>query len=427
MADDRGVREGRVRRAADSAAGGPAGGAADLDRVDRLLLLVAELRRASPEAVEARDLAGRLGVSARTVRRDVELLAHGGLEVRRERGRGYALRPQPRREPLGEAASLVGPVRDTLAEAVRTRRVVRLVYTDRQGSRTVRDVEAHGLVTAPDADYLVGWCRTREGPRLFRLERIGAAFLSGRGVGVRDLDALLAALRVPAPRPPAEPAARGPLGRGADGAAKARAWTLDRVEFTRMRLREAVESVHGPGGRSGRGSRRGSRGGQDGGASNVVALRAVLGHLAEWTRWQVAAVRSAVTGGPAAPAGRPPEYPEGFEHVASFEVWESMVQDAMALRSLGDLARDLSQVLDDLARWVADSDDVVWAREVPEPRRFGRAGPARPVADLLAGWRGPLAHVEWHLDRLTDEPAPPRGGADAEEEAWVVDRCPLQP
>ncbi|WP_158628478.1 helix-turn-helix transcriptional regulator, partial [Actinomadura harenae] len=215
MGDDRGVREDLPRHVPDRAA--------DVDRVDRLLLLVAELRRASPDAVEAGDLARRLGVSARTVRRDMELLTGGGLRVRHERGRGYALGPEPPREPLGEAASLVGPVRDTLAEAVRTRRVVRLLYIDRQGTRTVRDVEAHGLVTAPDADYLVGWCRLREGPRMFRLERIGAAFLSERGVGVRDLDALLAALRVPVPRPPAEPVTRGPLGRDGAGAARARA------------------------------------------------------------------------------------------------------------------------------------------------------------------------------------------------------------
>ncbi|MEV5569770.1 WYL domain-containing protein [Spirillospora sp. NPDC052269] len=426
MGDDRGVREDLPRHAGRAAGATDATGAADaadVDRVDRLLLLVAELRRASPEAVEAGDLAGRLGVSARTVRRDMELLTGGGLPVRRERGRGYALAQDPAREPLGEAASLVGPVRDTLAEAVRTRRVARLVYTDRQGTRTVRDVEAHGLVTAPDADYLVGWCRLREGPRMFRLERIGAAFLSGRGVGVRDLDALLAALRVPVPRPPAEPVTRGPLGRDAAGAARARAWTLDRVEFARMRLREEVASARDLEG-AGRGR---ARRGRDEVSGGVVALRGVLGHLAEWTRWQVAAVRSAVTGEPPAPGGRPPDYPEGFARVASFDVWESMVQDAMAVRSLGELARDLTQVLDDLARWVAGSDDAVWGRQVPEPRRFGRPGPARPVADLLAGWRGPLAHVEWHLDRLTGEPPPPRGGLDAEEEVWVVDRCPLHP
>ncbi|MCP2343081.1 helix-turn-helix transcriptional regulator [Actinomadura rupiterrae] len=411
MEDDRGVREGLPRRAAS----GDADRASDLDRVDRLLLLVTELRRASPGELEAGELAGRVGVSARTVRRDMELLAHGGLPVRHERGRGYAVEPEPEGEPLDEAASLVGPVRDTLAEAVRTRRVVRLVYTDRDGERTVRDVEAHGLVTAPYAEYLVGWCRMREGPRLFRLERIGAAYLSGRGAGVRDLDALLAALRVPVPRPPAEPAPRGPVARDAAGAARARAWTLDRIEFTRTRLREAVAAARSPAGRS-----RASDGG-------VVALRGVLGHLAEWTRWQSAAVRSAVTGEPPVEAGRPPEYPEGFARVASFDAWESMVQDAMAVRSLGELARDLSQVLEDLARWVADSDDAVWRRPVPEPRRFGAAGPARPPADLLAGWRGPLAHIEWHLDRLTEEPPPPPGGVSGEEELWVVDRCPLQP
>ena len=60
-----------------------------MDRVDRLLALIAELRAASPEAVEGGELAGRLGVSERTVRRDLELLEHGGLPVRR-RGRGYA-------------------------------------------------------------------------------------------------------------------------------------------------------------------------------------------------------------------------------------------------------------------------------------------------------------------------------------------------
>ncbi|MFC4907336.1 helix-turn-helix transcriptional regulator [Actinomadura gamaensis] len=409
MGDERGVREGLPRRAA----AGDADRASDLDRVDRLLLLVTELRRASPGALEAGELAGRLGVSARTVRRDMELLEHGGLPVRHERGRGYALEPEPPREPLSEAASLVGPVRDTLAEAVRTRRVVRLVYTDQQGARTVRDVEAHGLVTAPYAEYLVGWCRTREGPRLFRVERIGAAYLSARGVGVRDLDALLAALRVPVPRPPAEPAPRGPVARDAAGAARARAWTLDRVEFTRSRLREAVAAARPPGGRPA--------------AGGAAALRGVLGHLAEWTRWQVAAVRSAVTGEPPVEAGSPPEYPEGFARVASFDAWESMVQDAMAVRSLGDLARDLSQVLDDLARWIADADDAVWRREAPEPRRFGAPGPVRPLADLVAGWGGPLAHVEWHLDRLTEEPPPAPGGEGDEEELWVVDRCPLRP
>ncbi|MEV3926157.1 helix-turn-helix transcriptional regulator [Actinomadura coerulea] len=172
-----------------------------MDRVDRLLALVAELRAASPDPLDPAALAARLGVSERTVRRDVELLTHGGLPVRARRGRGYALPAPAAREPLSEVGSLMGPVHDTLAEAVRARRVVRLAYTDRAGARSFRDVEAHGLVVAPYGEYLVGWCRMRDGPRMFRLDRIGAAVLSGRGAEVRDLDDLLAALRVPVPRP----------------------------------------------------------------------------------------------------------------------------------------------------------------------------------------------------------------------------------
>ncbi|TDB71475.1 WYL domain-containing protein, partial [Actinomadura sp. KC216] len=222
-----------------------------MDRVDRLLALVAELRAASPEPLEAAELGARLRVSERTVRRDLELLTHGGLPVRAEKGRGHALPAAASPAPLTEAESLVGPVRDTLAEAVRTRRIVRLAYTDRSGTRSFRDVEAHGLVIAPYAEYLVGWCRMRDGPRMFRLDRIGAAFLSGRGGEVRDLEALLAALRVPMQRPPAEAGPRGPA-----GAARARAWTLDRLEFVRSRLRDAAAEVLPTG--AGRGARSGS-------------------------------------------------------------------------------------------------------------------------------------------------------------------------
>src|SRR5690606_37352602 len=200
--------------------------------------------------------------------RDLELLEHGGLPVRR-RGRGYALPRDPEPAPLGEAASLTGPVRDTLAEAVRTRRVVRLAYTDRAGTRSFRDVEAHGLVIAPYGEYLVGWCRMRDGPRMFRLDRVGAAFLSGRGAEVRGLE----------------------------------------------------------------------------------------------------------------------------------------------------------EVLEAAGHWAAGCDDALWEAELPDPRPFGRPGPPRPLADLLAGWRGPLAHVEWHLDRLTDEPPPAPSGDDEHVWVWTAAPC----
>ncbi|GAA2593791.1 hypothetical protein GCM10010411_28680 [Actinomadura fulvescens] len=362
-----------------------------MNRADRLLALTAELRAAAPEPLPADALAARLRVSVRTVRRDLELLTHGGLPVRLERGRGYVLPPDEPPRPLSEAESLVGPVRRTLSDAVRGRRVVRLVYTDQSGVRTCRDVEAHGLVTAPQAEYLVGWCRMRDGPRMFRVDRIGAAYLSGREAGLRDLDDLLAALRVPFPRTPPEEAPRGPA-----GAERARAWTLDRLRHVRGRLADTLAEV--------RSHREGA-----------AALRAVLGHLTEWTRWQAAAVRAATDGSPS------PTFP-AFERDLPYETREQLIQDAMALRSLGELARGLEGVLDDVARWAADCDDALWDVPLRDPADPSRR---RPLADLLAGWRGPLAHIEWHLDRLTD--GPPAAELDADDEGvWVVDRCPLQ-
>ncbi len=370
-----------------------------VERADRLLLLVAELRGAAPEPLRPRELADRLGVGERTVRRDLELLAAGGLPVRAGPGGGHVLE-EPPRPVVGEAESLTGPVRDTLAEAVRTRRVVRLAYTDRAGARTLRDVEASGLVTAPHGEYLVGWCLTREGPRRFRLDRIGAAYLAGRGARVRELEELLAALRVPLPRPPLPRPPSAPDRRRGPGGA--RAWTLERVERVRGRLREEAAAV------------------RDGG-EGAAALRAVAGHLAEWTRWQAAAVRAAATGGEPVLEGRRPPFPEGFGRATTYAARERMIQDAMAPRSLAEVLRDLQEVLEGAAHWAAGCDDALWEGVLPDPRPYGPPGGPRPLAELLAGPRGPLDHVEWHLDRLGEGAVPDGRGVRA------VERCPLRP
>ncbi|MBE1536429.1 helix-turn-helix transcriptional regulator [Actinomadura algeriensis] len=369
-----------------------------MERADRLLELVAELRGAAPEPLQAAELAERLGVSERTVRRDLELLAGGGLPLRAGPGGGQVL-VEPPRPVVGEAESLTGPVRATLEEAVRSRRAVRLVYTGRSGTRTLRDVDAHGLVTAPYGEYLVGWCRTREGPRNFRVDRIGAAYLAGRGSDVRELEELLAALRVPLPRGPSAPQRRrGPDGRDAGAA---RTWTLERAEGVRSRLREAAAEVL-----DGRGG--------------AAELRVVAGHLAEWTRWQAAAVRAAATDAEPVLEGRRPPFPRGFGRATTYAERERMIQDAMAPRSLRDVLGDLQQVLEGLAHWAAGCDDALWAGDLPDPRPYGPPGGPRPLADLLAGPRGPLGHVEWHLDRLA---------GDAEDGCGVraVGRCPLRP
>jgi hypothetical protein len=97
----------------------------------------------------------------------------------------------------------------------------------------------------------------------------------------------------------------------------------------------------------------------------------------------------------------------------------------MALLSLGEPARDLQEVLAGAGHWAAGCDEALWERPIPDPHPSGPPGPARPLADLLAGWRSPLAHIEWHLDRLAEEPRRPVD-LDQDDELWVVDRCPLQ-
>jgi hypothetical protein len=390
-----------------------------VNRAERLLVLVAGLRRAAAgrTALAVRDLAGLLAVSERTVRRDVAELQSRGLLVRsgpaglslaaadtpettdpsrrstaRTRRR-VASRPE---EPSDLLEWLVRPVSDTITEAVRAHRVVQIVYTAENGEATVREVEAQGLVVAPYGEYLVGWCRLRDAARTFRLDRIAAACLVAGEASRRDLDDLLAALRVPLPR--------GPLPAGGDparpvlphpGAAVAvrpeqgRGWVLERIAAVRRRAAVTASSVTAE-------------------ADGAAALRLVLGHLAGWTRRQLTALQNPAAG--AADDAEP-----------SFAERERRIQDTMALRSLGELARDLDQALLAAAHWVADCDEHLWRRPRPDPADPSRH---RSPAELLAGWPSPLAHIEWHLEDLEtrelEDVCDP-----ADDGTPLITRCPL--
>lgn len=208
-----------------------------VDRAERLLTLVAELRWASaaaparsPVPLAVRELAAQLGVSPRTLRRDLAELAAHGLPVRLVSGGARLVAAPPAAlTPAEGARSLARPVVETVARSVLEHRVVRIAYADESGERSVRDVEPHGLVVAPYGQYLVGWCRMREAPRTFRLDRIAAARLETGRTGRRDLEELLAALRVPAPRLPVKaPVLSGPGAAVAAPAPQARAWTGSR-------------------------------------------------------------------------------------------------------------------------------------------------------------------------------------------------------
>ncbi|MFE6869364.1 helix-turn-helix transcriptional regulator [Kitasatospora sp. NPDC057692] len=210
--------------------------------VSRALALL-ELLQARPGLTGA-ELAARLEVDVRTVRRYAARLAELGIPVRAERGRygGYRLMPGFRLPPLmltgDEAASVVlgllagrrsglsvgeqagesalakiqrvlppqlreqvaaveqtlgltaapaagpGPATAalfTLAEAARRRNRVRLDYRDREGAASERDFDPYGLVFHSGRWYTTGLDHRSGEQRTFRLDRIRAVEPVGTG------------------------------------------------------------------------------------------------------------------------------------------------------------------------------------------------------------------------------------------------------
>lgn len=180
------------------------------------------------------ELAARLEVDGRTLRRYIAALEDLGIPILAERGRygGYMLMPgykvpplmftqeetlavglglvaarrlglgdraaaiesaqaklervmpaplQKRLRALGETVALdlpapSAPVDDatlaTLAEAIRSARRVRLDYQPEAGAATTRDVDPYGLVYRRGRWYVSGHCHLRRDLRSFRLDRI---------------------------------------------------------------------------------------------------------------------------------------------------------------------------------------------------------------------------------------------------------------
>ena len=198
-------------------------------RADRLFLIIHALR-GRRSALQARSLAGTLGVSLRTVYRDVADLQRSGVPIEGEAGVGYMLRKGSDIPPLmfnaDELEALVVGSRfvkafagkrlsagaegallkieavlpaqlrdrtrqsrifapaawyetksgliDRLHEAIAARNVLRLDYRDETGQSSVREVEPLCLAFWGRVWTLGSWCRLRTGFRNFRPDRIAA-------------------------------------------------------------------------------------------------------------------------------------------------------------------------------------------------------------------------------------------------------------
>jgi predicted DNA-binding transcriptional regulator YafY len=207
-----------------------------LSRAQRLLDLIQILRR-HRRPVSGATLADELGISLRTLYRDVDTLNAQGARIDGEPGVGYVLRPgfmlpplmfseeeiealvlgsrwvaERTDDPLGHAARnalakiaavlprdlrenldatslLVGPGEPidagdaglpTIRRAIRNECKLRITYADGKGTVTRRTIWPFALAFFERVRVVVGWCELRQDYRHFRTDRISSLALSDR-------------------------------------------------------------------------------------------------------------------------------------------------------------------------------------------------------------------------------------------------------
>ena len=215
-----------------------------MNRTDRLYALVEELRAVAPQWRSATWLAERFDVSSRTIERDLSALQQAGVPIYATPGRrgGYAIDVRHTLPPLNFSAGEVAAVATALAadsatpftqagrsalqkiltvlaevdaeavralaarvrlfdgpegpappsavieEAIVAQQVLVITYRDKAGTTSTRTVEPLAVLGVRPHWYLWAWCRAREAPRSFRLDRIGAAVMTAEPVPDRGLD-----------------------------------------------------------------------------------------------------------------------------------------------------------------------------------------------------------------------------------------------
>jgi len=196
-----------------------------MKKTERLFHVIEQLR-GSPRPATAAKLAEELGVSERTIYRDMKLLIAQGLPIMGEAGVGYVLAPhfdapplqftpdeldllsiglriafregdQPMRRAAETAFAKIReglrnktnldsidlyapnwlPVQTTTLMsdcrlAIRNKSVVRFDYESLEGDKTQREIKPLALLFFREATLLSGYCMLREDYRNFRLDRM---------------------------------------------------------------------------------------------------------------------------------------------------------------------------------------------------------------------------------------------------------------
>lgn len=164
-----------------------------MSRTQRLLDLM-QLLRSHRYPVAGHALAQTLGISMRTLYRDIATLQQQGAEIVGEAGVGYVLRPgfmlpplmfsQAETEALEANTLLIAPVqappvadvmRVLIRDTIRRERKLHIDYLDLAGQRSERLLWPFALGFFDQFQMLVAWCELRQAFRHFRLDRIQAA------------------------------------------------------------------------------------------------------------------------------------------------------------------------------------------------------------------------------------------------------------
>ncbi|MBN6058094.1 YafY family transcriptional regulator [Nonomuraea sp. RK-328] len=110
-------------------------------------------------------------------------------ELARELARRVRVVAEPEDDGTGGRPLGAAGVSRAIEEALLRRRVLRLQYADAKGALTSRDVEPGVFLGGRGGYwYLVAWCRLRDDVRVFRLDRIASAGVTGERCPDRPLE-----------------------------------------------------------------------------------------------------------------------------------------------------------------------------------------------------------------------------------------------